>query len=90
MKLEPHLVKDIRNLFQSRTAEIHTKVPIFFSLNEVCSKTEPNTKYDLKTRSWVIDDQDDPRWVPTCHSKLDHSKKPTKNSRIKERPQIIK
>ena len=89
-KFEPHLPKDIRNLFQSKISEIHAKVPIFFSLSEGGSKTEPNAKYDLETCSWVIDDQDDPRWVRTCHSKLDQGKKPSKNSWIKERLKIIK
>ena len=86
----PHLPKDIRNLFQSKITEIYAKIPIFFNLNEGGSKTEPNAKYDLETCSWVVDDQDDPRWVPTCHSKLYHGKKPSKNSQIKERPQITK
>lgn len=90
MKLGTHLPKDIRNLFHATIVKILAKVPIFFSLNGVCSKTEPKSKYDLETCSWMIDDQDDPRWVHTYCSKLDHSKKPTKNSRINERLKIIK
>ena len=89
-KLEPHLLRTNRNLFQSTIATIQPRVPTIFSLNEEGSKTRSNRKRDLATCSWVIDDQDDPRWVPTCHSKLDHKEKSIKNSRIKEIPKITK
>ena len=90
MKLDTHLLKDVRNLFQATIVKILAKVLTFLRLSEGGSKIESKQKYDLETCSWVNDDQDGPRWVPTCHSKLDQDKKPSKNSRIKERAQITK
>ena len=85
MKLDTHLLNDVRNLFQATIVKILAKVLTFLRLSEGGSKTESKRKYDLTTCSWVNDDQDDPRRVPTCHSKLDQGTKPTKNSRIEER-----
>ena len=41
------------------------------------NRAKPNI--DPKTCSWVEDDQNDPRYNPTCHNKQDHGQKSKEN-----------
>ena len=47
-KLDTHLLKDVRNLFQATIVKILAKVLTFLRLSEDGSKTESKRKHDLK------------------------------------------
>ena len=69
---------------------IRAKAPQISRMREGGHKNRAKSKIDPKTYSWVEDDQDDNRYIPTCRSKQDHSQKLKENQRINENPKITK